>query len=383
MSRYYIYADRFFLQDRVEEAGYLEIMDGKFGGYSRDKPPGEEILCRRGMWIAPGFVDTHIHGMAGYDVMDNNQEALMAISRELVKCGVTSFLPTTLTADKNLLAEIAEMIGKHYKEAEGSKIQGIYFEGPFFTERYKGAQNPKYFMDPDIELFMEWQKRSGGLIKKIAIAPEREGAAVFTKIVTDMGVAVALGHSAASYEQAKEAVDAGASIFVHTFNGMSGFTHREPGMAGCALGTDDTVAEVICDGFHVHPAAVKMLVKAKTPDMTALVSDCMRAGNMPDGDYVLGELPVIVEKGTARLKSDGSLAGSVLHLDVAVKNVIDWNVADCAQAIHMASYVPAKSVGIEDRCGSITAGYDADFIALSPELDVLETWVNGVSVYKK
>jgi len=383
MSRYYIYADRFFLHDRVEEGGYLEIANGKFGGYSKEKPSEEEILYRKGMWIAPGFVDTHIHGIAGHDVMDNNQEGLLAISKELVKSGVTSFLPTTLTADKNLLAEAAAMIGRHYKETKGAKIQGIFFEGPFFTERYKGAQNPKYFMNPDIEMFIQWQRLSGGLIKKIAIAPEREGAAAFTKKLTEMGVTVALGHSAASYEQAKEVVDAGASVFVHTFNGMSQFSHREPGMAGCAMSTENTVAEVICDGFHVHPAAVKVLVKAKTPDKTALITDCMRAGSMPDGDYMLGELPVIVEKGAARLKSNGSLAGSVLRLNVAVRNVIDWKVADDAQAIRMASYVPAKSVGIEDRCGSITTGYDADFIALSPEIDVLETWVNGVTVYQK
>jgi len=382
-STYYIYADRFFLPDRVEEIGYLKITDGKFGDYSRNKPSEGEILDKQGMWISPGLVDTHIHGIAGHDVMDNNQEGLMAISKELVKCGVTSFLPTTLTADKDLLAKVAEMIGKHYQEAEGAKIQGIFFEGPFFTEKYKGAQNPQYLMKPDLELFKEWQRLSGGLIKKIGLAPELEGASEFTKEMARMGVAVALGHSAATYDQAKEAVDAGASIFVHTFNGMSGFTHREPGMAGCAMSTDDTVAEVICDGFHVHPAAVKVLVKTKTPAKTALITDCMRAGNMPDGDYLLGELPVIVANGTARLKSNGSLAGSVLRLNDAVKNVVDWEVTEYAQAIHMASYVPAKSVGIEDQCGSITIGHDADFIALSPEIEVLETWINGVSVYKK
>lgn len=383
MGTYYIYADRFFLRDQTEAAGYLRITDGKFGDYSKEKPPEGEILSKKGMWIAPGFVDTHIHGIAGHDVMDNDPEGLLAISKELLKCGVTSFLPTTLTANRDMLAKVAKMIGKHYKEAKGAKIQGIFFEGPFFTERYKGAQNPKYLMDPDIELFVEWQRLSGGLIKKIAIAPERKGAAAFTKALTDMRVTVALGHSAASYEEAKAVVDAGASVFVHTFNGMSGFTHREPGMAGCAMSTENTIAEVICDGFHVHPAAVKVLVKAKTPDKTALITDCMRAGNMPDGDYMLGELPVIVENGTARLKTGGSLAGSVLRLDRAVKNIVDWQVVDYPQAIRMASYVPAKSVGIENQCGSITAGHDADFIVLSPDMDVLETWINGVSVYKK
>lgn len=381
MSTYYIYAERFFLKESVEKAGYLRITDGKFGAYQKDKPTEGEIINRGGLWIAPGLVDTHIHGIAGHDVMDNSREGLLAISRELVKCGVTSFLPTTLTADKNLLGEVAETIGKCYKEAEGAKIQGIFFEGPYFTEQHKGAQNPIYFMDPDVETFLEWQKLSGGLIKKIAIAPERDGAAAFTKAVSDMGVTVALGHSSASYDQAKAAVDAGASVFVHTFNGMSGFNHRDPGMAGCAMSTDETFAEVICDGHHVHPMAVNVLVKAKTSDRVALITDCMRAGNMPDGDYFLGELPVIVTQGTARLKSNGSLAGSILRLDAAVKNVVDWNVASYAQAIHMASYVPAKSVGIEDCCGSITAGHDADFIVINSKAEVLETWINGVSVY--
>ncbi len=383
MSRYYVYAERFFMPDGERGAGYLEIAGGKFGEYHETAPDGVQIVYRQGTWIAPGFVDTHIHGIAGHDVMDNDPEGLRVIAQEVVKNGVTSFLPTTLTADAKMLGDVAEMIGTHEKVINGARIQGIFFEGPFFTETYKGAQNPAYLARPDLAQFLKWQEKSGGMIRKIAIAPELPGAGEFIRAMKEMGVTVALGHSAASYDEAAAAVQAGATVFVHTFNGMSGFGHREPGMAGCAMCTEETVAEVIGDGIHVHPAAVKALVRAKSPDRVALVTDCMRAGNMPEGEYVLGELPVIVKDGTARLKSGNNLAGSILAMNTAVRNMVEWGITDHAQAIRMASYVPAMSVGIADRCGGIIAGHAADFIALSPDMDVLETWIDGESVYRK
>lgn len=266
---------------------------------------------------------------------------------------------------------------------EGAKIQGIFFEGPFFTEEHKGAQNPIYFKDPDLATFAHWQELSGGLIKKIALAPEREGALTFIETVTNQGVKVALAHSSATYQQAKAAVDAGASIFVHTFNGMSGFTHREPGMAGAAMTTKASFAEVITDGHHVHPAAVDVLLKAKTSQQIVLITDCMRAGGMPEGESTLGEFAVIVKDGAARLKEGGSLAGSILELFEGVRNVVDWNLATAEEAIKMASYVPAKSVGIEDQCGSIQPERAADFLIIEPELSLAETYLDGKKVYSK
>lgn len=384
METYYIHASRFFLPEGVKSQGYLPIVDGKFGEFTKELPDQESrVLDYTGKWIAPGLVDTHIHGYRGYDVMDNDVEGLKEISKGLLSCGVTSFLPTTLTSDVESLNAVSKTIGEHYQDMPGAKIQGIFFEGPFFTEEHKGAQNPDFFSDPDLDNFQHWQELSGGLIKKIALAPEREGATAFIKEISAQGVTVALAHSSATYQKAREAVSAGASVFVHTYNGMSGLSHREPGMVGAAMNTADTFSELICDGHHVHPAAAEILMNVKGRDRVALITDCMRAGGMPDGEYQLGEFPVEVSSGAARLKTGGSLAGSVLELMDAVRNVHDWNIATIEESIRMASIIPAESCGIEDKCGSLTAGHDADFIVIDSQLNLEETYLNGERVYKK
>ncbi|SJZ46017.1 N-acetylglucosamine-6-phosphate deacetylase [Pilibacter termitis] len=380
----YILADKFFYPNRTRGKGYLEIVDGKFGRYFETLPEeNAEVVDYSGKWIAPGLVDTHIHGMLGVDVMDNKPEDVTTIMSEgLLKCGVTSFLPTTLTGDYDLLEEVARGIAENKELATGAKIQGIYFEGPHFTEEHKGAQNPKYFENPSIEQFKKWQKAAGGCIKKIAIAPEREGAREYVRMLSEQGVVVALGHSNATYEQAADCVDAGASVWVHTFNGMRGMTHREAGMVGAAMTLKHTFAELICDGHHVEPVACEVLMDKIGRDHIALITDCMRAGAMPDGEYILGEFPVVVAQGMARLKEGASLAGSVLELKDALKNVVAWNLATPEEAVEMASLIPAVSCKIDDKCGKIMAGRDADFIVLDHEMNLCETYLNGISRYK-
>ena len=376
----YIHADRFFLPYGVEQGGYLEITsEGKFGDWVKEEPKGE-ILDYTGSWIAPGLFDTHIHGFAGADVMDNDPEGLRKMSEGLLSCGVTSFLATTLTADHDLLTKVAATVADTMGTEKGAKIQGIYFEGPYFTEKYKGAQNPKYLGAPDIEEFNKWQEAAKGNIRKIALAPEYETSPDFIKTVTEQGVVVSLGHSDGTLDDAKKAVENGASVFVHVFNGMRGLNHREPGMAGAAMSLDKTYGELICDGHHVHPHACQILVDTKGTDHVALISDCMRAGGMKDGHYMLGELPVTVKDGTARLEA-GNLAGSILKLKDGVKNIIDWNIATAEEALKMASYVPAKSMNLDKVCGQIRKGADADFIVLSPEMKLKETYLNGESRY--
>lgn len=379
---YFIHANKFFLSSNVEIGGYLQVVNGKFGRYQKDKPNGK-IVDYQDKWIAPGLVDTHIHGLLNHDVMDNDADGINEMAKGLLKCGVTSWLPTTLTASSDQLKAVVTTISDNITKFGGAKIKGIHFEGPYYTEKHKGAQNPKYFENPSIEEFHKWQDAAHGLINKISIAPERKGAVEFTSAISAEGVTVALGHSDATFEQAKNCVEAGATMFTHTFNGMSGLDHREPGMVGAAMSLNDVTDELICDGHHVNPYVVKTLINAKTPEHIALVTDCMKAGMMPDGDYILGEFPVEVANGTARLKSNGSLAGSILLLKDAVKNVVDWNVVTAEKAIQMASANAADSVNVGDQCGRILPGRDADFIVLNNEMQLDATYLDGDQVYSK
>jgi N-acetylglucosamine-6-phosphate deacetylase len=374
----FVFADRFFLEDGVAGPGYLEIKGKKFSSFYVTMPTkSAKVIDYAGKWIAPGLVDTHIHGFNNHDIMDNNFEGLKAISEGLLSCGVTSFLPTTLTSSPEKLDEVVMMIGENYTKVQGAKKKGIFLEGPFFTEKHRGAQNTKYFCHPSVDMLATWQEKSNHFIRKVALAPERKGATEFIEYAVNNQIKVALAHSDATYAEAKHAVEKGATIFVHTFNGMSGLHHREPGMVGAAMNLPEVFAEIICDGHHVNPAAANILMNARGRKETVMVTDCMMAGGMPEGYYQLGEFPVEVKNGAARLEG-GSLAGSILQLKDAVKNVVDWGIANHEEAIYMASTAPAKSVGIDGECGKIADGYNADFIVLTPELDLLATYLDGV-----
>ena len=380
--KYYVYAKQIVLDDQVIDKAYLTIEDGKFGPILMEEPQDAPIKDYSNSIVAPGLVDTHIHGYKSHDVMDNDFEGIKVISEGLLSCGVTSWLPTTLTSSAQLLNDVCETIGNHYQEVTGAKIRGIFLEGPFFTEKYKGAQNPKYMSDPSVDKLAKWHELSQGLVNKIAIAPERKGVKEFIEFAKSKGVYTALAHSDATYEEAAAAVDAGANIFVHIYNGMSGLHHRNPGMVGAALSLDKVFAEMICDGHHVHPAAARVVTRARGPKETVLITDCMRAGGMGEGQSRLGEFEVVVKDGTARLKDTGNLAGSILELKQGVKNVVDWGLVSPAEALRMASLTPAQSVGIDSVCGRIAPGYEADFIVVSDQLELEATYLDGELRYQ-
>ena len=380
--KYYVYAKQIVLDDQFIDKAYLTIEDGKFGPILMEEPQDAPIKDYSNSIVAPGLVDTHIHGYKSHDVMDNDFEGIKVISEGLLSCGVTSWLPTTLTSSAQLLNDVCETIGNHYQEVTGAKIRGIFLEGPFFTEKYKGAQNPKYMSDPSVEKLAKWHELSQGLVNKIAIAPERKGVKEFIEFAKSKGVYTALAHSDATYEEAAAAVDAGANIFVHIYNGMSGLHHRNPGMVGAALSLDKVFAEMICDGHHVHPAAARVVTRARGPKETVLITDCMRAGGMGEGQSRLGEFEVVVKDGTARLKDTGNLAGSILELKQGVKNVVDWGLVSPAEALRMASLTPAQSVGIDSVCGRIAPGYEADFIVVSDQLELEATYLDGELRYQ-
>lgn len=378
----YIKANKFYYPYETKLGGYLELVDDSFGKWLSTVPEGAQVLDYSGYEIAPGLVDTHIHGFAGADVMDNKEESLATMSRELLSAGVTSFLPTGLTASFETLNKVCQTTAKFAGKETGARIQGLFFEGPYFTEKYKGAQNPSYMRNPSTSELDQWLASSKGLLKKIALAPEREGTAEFISYACKRGVVVALGHSDATYQEAVEAVEAGASVWVHAYNGMRGLNHREPGMVGAVYDIPNTYAELIYDGYHVHTCACDILLHQKRPDHVVLITDCMSAGGQPDGDYMLGEYPVTVENGTARLKSNGALAGSILQLKDGVKNIVDWGLVSKANAIMMASLIPAISVGIDDVCGQIKKGHLADFIVLDKEMNLCATYLAGKKVYE-
>lgn len=378
----YIKANKFYYPYETKLGGYLELVDDSFGKWLSTVPEGAQVLDYSGYEIAPGFVDTHIHGFAGADVMDNKEESLATMSRELLSAGVTSFLPTGLTASFETLNKVCQTTAKFAGKETGARIQGLFFEGPYFTEKYKGAQNPSYMRNPSTSELDQWLASSKGLLKKIALAPEREGTAEFISYACKRGVVVALGHSDATYQETVEAVEAGASVWVHAYNGMRGLNHREPGMVGAVYNIPNTYAELICDGYHVHICVCDILLHQKRPDHVVLITDCMSAGGQPDGDYMLGEYPVTVENGTARLKSNGALAGSILQLKDGVKNIVDWGLVSKANAIMMASLIPAISVGIDDVCGQIKKGHLADFIVLDKEMNLCATYLAGKKVYE-
>lgn len=382
MMSTYVQAKQFFLPMEVTGPGYLEITaDGKFGDFLRDIPDGSDVIDYGSFSIAPGLVDTHIHGYQGHDVMDNDPEGLKVMAEALPSCGVTSWLPTTLTASRELLADVCRTVGENAEAFEGAKIRGIFLEGPFFSEEHKGAQNPKYMGDPDISALEEWVEASKGYVKKIGIAPEREGAVDFTKQATQLGVAVGIGHTSATFDECEAVINAGANIFVHAYNGMRGLNHREPGVVGAAMFFKDAYDELICDGHHVHPVAAKVLLDAHGRKRTMLITDCMRAGGLGEGESHLGEYKVIVKDGAARLADSGNLAGSILQLIDGVKNVVKWQIASPAEAIRMASQVPAESVKIDDVCGKIAPGYAADFIVLEDDMSLVATYLDGKLAY--
>ena len=381
MPTYYVKADHFLLPGYVAGPGYLSVVEGCFGAFTTEVPEGATVIDRSGCWVAPGFVDTHIHGFYGTDVMDCNPEGLNNASMELARHGTTSWTPTTLTAsvDQTREACLSVHAAAVLRDDDflGARIQGIFLEGPFFTEKYKGAQNEGYMIDPSVDVLLSWQEAAKGLICRSALAPERDGSLDYIVQLLELGVACALGHSDATFEQGLGAISAGANSFVHTYNAMSPLHHRNPGLVGCAMVTPDTYSELICDGKHVSPGAAMALVRAKGWQHVALITDCLACGGLPDGEYVLGELPIVLADGVARLRDEGNIAGSVLTMAGAVKNVVNWNLVSPEQALRMASEVPAKMSLIDDECGFILPGRHADFNVLDGDLSLRETYLGG------
>lgn len=338
--------------------------------YDKD---GLEKIDARGAYISPGFIDIHIHGFDGFDTMDGTEEALRAISKGIVRNGVTSFLPTTMTMSFERIRRAFETVRQlKKKEYEGAEILGVHMEGPFISEKFKGAQNSKYIIKPDFDLIKDYTD----VIRLITIAPEIEGAQDFIKKVKqETDIVLSMGHTAATFEEAKEGIVYGISHATHLFNAMTGLHHRNPGAAGAAL-CHDITCEIIADTIHIHPALYSALLKLKGLDHMVLVTDCMSAGGKEDGEYELGGQKVFVKDKQARLK-DNTLAGSVLNLNDAVLNVSKYTDCSIPRLIRLVTLNPAKVLGIEDRKGSLETGKDADIAVFDEEMKIHMTIGKG------
>ncbi len=345
---------------------------------------GDEIELPRGVLVAPAFIDGHIHGAGGADAMDGTLDALGAIADTLAREGTARFCATTMTQSKdNTLAALAAV--KAYRaqnRSGGAAVIGVHLEGPFVSDKRAGAQPREYIVKPDIALFDEYSRASGGCVKQLTIAPETDGAYELIRHATARGVVCSIGHSDATYAEARRAAECGARCVTHTFNAQSPFTHREAGVVGAALLTDATYAELIADGIHVSVPAIKLLLKNKPTDKLVLITDSIRAKGLRDGESELGGQKVFVKNGAARL-GDGTLAGSVLKMNDAVKLLVDECGADLTRAIDCATVNPANNLGIAENYGSIATGKAADFVVLDDGLDVLMTVRDGEIIYSK
>ncbi|WP_339127186.1 N-acetylglucosamine-6-phosphate deacetylase [Fusobacterium varium] len=371
---------KFVLANRIV-SGDLLVIDGKIKKITENENPlYENGIDLKGKYVVPGFIDAHIHGAYGADAMDGTVEALKTISSFVVKHGTTNFLATTLTSTKEILKNVLEKIGEvQDKELDGANIFGAHMEGPYFDIQYKGAQNEKYMKPAGIEEIKEYLNVKPGLVKLFSLSPKGDAALEAIKFLKENGVIVSVGHSAVYFDDVQKAIKAGLSHSTHTYNGMRGFTHREPGVVGAVLTNDAVMAEIIFDKIHVHPEAVRLLLKAKGVDKVECITDAMSATGLPDGNYKLGELDVYVKDSQARLVSNDSLAGSVLTLDKAFKNVIElgYSIFD---AVKMTSTNAAKEFGL--NTGEISEGKDADLVVLNDDYSVNMTFVKGKLKYQ-
>lgn len=334
--------------------------------------------------VVPGFIDEHIHGAGGADAMDGTVEALQTISEFLAREGTTGFLATTMTQSPENITNALKAVKKVREKGgyKGAEVLGVHLEGPFISPKHVGAQPLEYVATPDAELFDKYNEASGNSIKIVTLAPEVEGGLGLVKHLSNIGVVASVGHTGGKYADVVNAVAAGATNVTHTYNAQTGLHHREAGVVGAAMLLDELNCEMICDTIHVSVPAIKLVIKNKPHDKYTLITDAMRAKGMPDGKSELGGQDVFVNNGEARL-ADGTLAGSVLKMNVAVKNLVEKAGVPFTDAIDFATYNPAKNIGVLHERGTIEVGKRADLTVLNSDFEVLYTLVNGKIVYKK
>lgn len=383
-KNYKIFIDGKFTDDKVlvtsETIEEIMDIDNLINFIAQEDEEGFELLDGDGDYLMPGFIDIHIHGAGGNDVMDGNNQALENIAGSITMSGVVGFLATTMTMEdsiiKNALNSVRDYICTENKGL-GAEILGVHLEGPFINPAKKGAQDPAFIQKPDIKLIDEYKD----IIKLVTYAPEMDEDFKFTKEVISRGIQLSIGHSNSDYETCKCAYYLGVKNMTHCFNGMKGFDHREPGVVGAALMMDFNT-EIIPDLVHTHKDVLGLLYKIKSNQHINIITDSIRANYLNEGTYDLGGQEVTVKDGKATLK-DGTIAGSVLRLDSGVRNFVESTGLSLEEVIPMVTSTPAKTIGKYDLLGSIDKGKKASLVIMNKDLNIIETIVKGKTVFKK
>lgn len=364
--------------DKIENGSIL-IKNGKIEAINPHECHDDIIYDANGLYVSPGFIDVHIHGAGGCDTLDATSKAINTISHAIAKHGTTSFVPTTMTVSTEVIRKslkaIKELKGQNLG---GAQILGAHLEGPFVNIKALGAQNPKYILSPSISAYKDIIKDYEDIIISVTLAPEVDGAKELIKYISSTGVICSLGHTNATYEEMVEAIKCGASHSTHLYNTMSPLNHRSPGAVGAVFDSNITT-ETISDGIHISYPALRIAYKQKGTDKVLLISDAMMACCMPNGEYSLGGQKVIVNNNEARLEN-GALAGSVLTLDKAVKNVYKNTNLPLHEIIKMASYNGAKHCRVDDHKGQIKEGYDADLVLFDDDINIKKVFILGNEV---
>ena len=365
-------ADQFF-PAQIEMADKKIVSVLPYGSKEADVDYGDKR-------IVPGFLDIHCHGAFEFDTNDANEEGLRNWTKNIVSEGVTGLLATTITQSEEVLTNAVANVAKVMEEGyEGAEIMGIHFEGPYLDMKYKGAQPEQYICKGTIEQFERYQNAAKGHIKYITIATETDEDFKFVKYLTEHGVVVSIGHSAATYDQAVMAYANGATSMTHVYNGMSPFNHRANGLVGAAYRLRTMYGEIICDGNHSTPAALNNYFMSKGPDYSIMASDALMAKGTPIGSkFIFGGNEIeIYPDGSAHLTSTGGLAGSTLKLNQGLRILVEEAMIPFNYAINSCTINPAKCIGVDDHKGRICAGYDADIVVLDTNYDVLQTYCKG------
>ena len=370
---------RIYCPDFRFHTGAFEVTaDGKFGAVLPQSVP-EDAVDLQGATVIPGLCDVHNHGNSGEDFSDGSYEGLIKIAKYLASEGVTSFAPASMTLPYDVL-EKAFATGRKLadEQPEGcSRLMGIQMEGPYFSEKKKGAQNGAYLKTPDYDGFKKLYDGCGGLVRIVDLAPELADSKEFVEKASKL-CTVSVAHTDSDYDHAKMAFDAGATHLTHLYNGMPSIHHRNPGVIPAAAENPNVRAEIICDGLHIHPASVRLAFNMFGADRMIIISDALRCCGMPDGEYELGGQQVFLSGGIAKLK-DGTIAGSATNLFECMRRAISFGIAE-EDAVRAASYNPACSLGVQDQIGTIEAGKLADFVVCNKDYSEKTVYIGGKKI---